>query len=298
MKKRLIALIVAVALILASLGTFLIVRTVRARRAPTLESLLPRLEALLNGSLAVNRLFWGEGLPTYPRVYRPVYPSGNYYVVKDGDVYRLTEDSEGTGVHERRYYIIDDEEVGTVVAYQYYVTEHEGGNTVYVDFVNNEELSVSPVGKYRYALKTTTHRQNEEPLFEKGGTYYYALPDYKEQVADHYYDSSDDEYYDYVRYECTYLSVDDIKNQAEQVYARVYLTSVYSSLFDGVIVEGSGGFLHPRYMEYTDDEGTLRLKQSNLIKPINVERVFLLEKVFVLYGRLLTYCGKDGILVV
>ncbi|MBQ3056376.1 MAG: hypothetical protein IJC95_02675, partial [Clostridia bacterium] len=123
MKKRLIAVIVAIALILVSLGVFLVVRHIKNNRPPELESLRPRVIALIDASHEINEIFWGEGLPTHPRVYREYYTRVPFYLQEDGDHYTF---SDAQTDYKLYYYTFTDAEVGDILAYQYCLKVADG----------------------------------------------------------------------------------------------------------------------------------------------------------------------------
>ncbi|MBE6556005.1 MAG: hypothetical protein E7663_07275 [Ruminococcaceae bacterium] len=277
MKKRLIAAIVAIAIVLISLATLLIVNSVIKNKPPELSSLSPRIEALVEGSRAVNEILFGEGLPTYPRVYRKNYQRHPFYVASNGEGYALTEDTEnGARLY---YYTFTDESVGEIVAYQYCVTDRAPDqSTLYVDVEDKSPLTVADKSRYRYARRSTEIA--EGILFHEEGSeyYYYKLPDYEEREAEFYYAESDDKNYDYVRRDCGYLAIEDIKKKAEQVYGSAYLGAVYEGLFTGITIsDADSGTLYSRYIEYTDTEGNLYLKKSNTQKGFAVDRVYLYD---------------------
>lgn len=270
MKKRLIAVIVAISLVLVSLGTFLVVRHVRNNRPPALEDIRERTVALIEASHEINEIFWGEGLKTYPRVYyRSPQP---FYVIKTGDGYAYSAVS-GENTERLYYYTLTDETHGEMVAYQYCVSPETG---VYVDVENGEALTKTDYFAYRYAKKST--EAGENVLFTLDGSYYYALPAYAEPEVEKYYKSTDSEKYDYVRTDERYLTTTAIKERAEAVYANDFLSSVYESMFTGITVsENVSGTLLARYIDYTDSEGVGHLMKSNTWQAVSVARVYLFD---------------------
>ncbi len=270
MKKRLIAVIVAIALILVSLGVFLVVRHIKNNRPPELESLRPRVIALIDASHEINEIFWGEGLPTHPRVYREYYTRVPFYLKEDGDHYTF---SDAQTDYKLYYYTFTDAEVGDILAYQYCLKVADG---VYVDVEKGGALTIADKIKYRYARVSS--EWEEGVIFEAGGKYYIPLPSYVEKEADFYYNSSDPEYYDYVRDDAGYLTTAAIKTKAEGVYANDFLSSVYESLFTGITISDSqNGTLYARYIDHTDSEGNGYLMKSNIWTAIQVSRVYLYD---------------------
>lgn len=269
-KKRLIAAIVAMSIILVSFGVFLAVRHVRNNRPPELASIRERTIALISASEKVNEILWGEGLPTYPRVYHQYYPRVAFHLNKTGDAYTY---SEAPTEYKLYYYTFTDEELGEILAYQYCIKVSDG---VYVDVEKGGALTIADKIKYRYAKKTA--EPVADAIFTLGAYSYVALPDYVEEEAEFYYTASDDENYDYVRTDAGYIATDEIKKEAEKVYAMSFLTSVYESVFTGIqISENTGGILYARYMDHTDTEGNSFLLKSNKWKSVSVARVYLFE---------------------
>lgn len=276
MKKRLIAAIIVVALVMASLGAVLTVRAVKNRKPPSLEALRPRVEALIEASREVNDILFGEGLPTYPRVYRAFYPRLPFYVAEAGGVFTVSEAETEDRLY---YYEFNDPDVGDIVAYQYCVTRRDGDDAVYyVDIETGERLAALDRGRYRYAEKTQTPGAAD---YHKDGSenYYYKLPDYHEEEAEFYYTADMDPYYDYVRDDCPYLTTQSIKDKAETVYASTYLNAVYEGLFTGFTVsESEAGTQGARYIDYDDPEqGGSHLMKSNTYAPLPTDRVFLYD---------------------
>ncbi len=269
-KKRLIAVIVAIAIILVSLSVFLVVRHVRNNRPPELASIRERTIALINASEKVNEILWGEGLPTYPRVYHQYYPRVAFHLNKTGDTYTY---SENPTEHKLYYYTFTDEQFGEILAYQYCIKVADG---VYEDVEKGGALTIADKIKYRYAKKTT--ESAADAIFTLGEYSYVPLPDYVEEEAEFYYAASDDENYDYVRMDAGYIATDEIKKEAEKVYAMSFLNSVYESMFTGIqLSENTGGILYARYMDHTDTEGNTYLMKSNKWKSVDVARVYLFD---------------------
>lgn len=247
--KRLLGVIIGVCAVLVALGTVLVVNLVRDNSPPKLETVRGRFEGLIDASFAVNDAIFGEGLPTYPRVYENVIPFTVTFMEKPHTCY---------------YFTIDDAEYGTVIAYQYYVRrlENEGDKTYTLyDLETGGLLAAGDPATYRFAQKTT--EQREGYLYSEGKYYYYALPDYPD--PDFIYKDTDDKDYDYVRFDNTCRSTDDIKKMAERVYSAAYLSALYPGLFEGVAYAESGGIMYARYRDYTKD-GISYLQKSNVEK--------------------------------
>ena len=275
-KKRLIAVIVAISVLLVSLTVFLVVRHVRNNRPPELATIRDRVIALIGASEEINEIFWGEGLPTYPRYYEQYHTRVAFYLVKNANGYTVS--SEKTPI-KLFYHVLQDPEQGEIIAYQYCFSEAKDGNLediVYIDVQKGEETTSKERNLLRYARKSTT-REEEEPLYEKDGVYYYQTT---YQEPEHTYTYSDPEDYDFVRFDCKYGSTTQIKMGAELVYAKSFLNSVYESMFTGIQVsENTGGILYARYIDHTDTEGNTYLMKSNQWKAVPVSRVYLFDTI-------------------
>ena len=255
MSKQLLAVIISLSLVLLILATVLITNLVRSNTPPKLEEVRDEFANLIDASFAVNEIIFGKGLPTYPRVKEDVKPFKVTYEEKE---------------YTRYYFLISDAEYGTVVAYNYYVqiveTREDGEKSyAYYDILTKVPVAPLKEGTYRFALRSRTAREDLTLLTEKGGFYYYALPDYKD--PEFLYEDADDDYYDYVRADSPYKSVQDIKDKVSAIYSNAYLQTLYESLFTGVAFsEDEGGVLYARYRDYVDPEDDNHyLQQSNVI---------------------------------
>ena len=275
-KKRLIAVAIATGALLLALATVLIVMTVLNNRPPKFEDVRGRFEKLLADSQEVNEMIWGAGLPTYARVER-VTKTFEVDVVKENGDPVLDKD----GVAQKktlRYYLYEDATLGTIVAYEYQTRVSEGKTTevevngvmqtvnVYTvyDVENGRVLTEYQNGASRFARKTQTPVEGETPVFEKGGYYYYALPNYQNEDLAYagVYTGKEDSHYDYVRFDQTYKYTDDIKAALDAVYSNAFAAPLYEYLFTGVI-GATNEANQPAYMDYTDDEDATYLMRSN-----------------------------------
>lgn len=272
MKKRLIAAIVAMAVIVVSLATFFIVRAVVGNQPPELEALRPRIIALIEASGEVNEIIWGKGLPTHPRVEKSL--TAPYYLTEFEGNFLVSEEKTDLS---RYYFTITQKEKDTVVAYQYCVRKSDGNNGyLYLDAETGKSLTAKDYNLYRYAVRKAAPVEGDTPIFadSENGYYYYTLADYEE--PERYYTSLDDQYYDYVIDTEEYLVTDDIKRKAETVYGKEYLSKIYESLFTGAVTE-SGEVQTGRYMDYTDRDGDGHLMKSNKHAGYDVARVYLYD---------------------
>ncbi len=148
----------------------------------------------------------------------------------------------------------------------YWIIELEDGVVVkYFDNETKEYVFVERDGK----------RDGESEVYSKGEYYYYAS-DYTESESEFIYSDDDPQNYDYVRFDCKYKSLDQIKELAESVYSREYLFGkdykegdmgyggIYSVIFDGVAAGSE--IIYARYIE-SSKEGSLFLMKSNKSEP-------------------------------
>ncbi len=260
MIKRIIVLILAVALLISSI---FIIRSCSA--PPKYEEIEARFRQLIEDSHEVNVILFGEGLPTYPHVSDPkssteVIHTGEYVTSADG------KEKERLIYY---YYALDDE--NTVVAYR---------DSYLEDFayalVSKVEMSTDEL-KAKFPAKDGDNATYYEEIYSSVSEkrYCYTIP-YEEAHYDFYYTSADAAGYDYVRLDAKYRTVDDIKKLAESVYSLSYTTSIYTSLFDGI---SSGVAVEPpKFFETTASNGSFLLAQSNTYETMKVEkRVFLFE---------------------
>lgn len=258
-KKKLLIAIVSVALVLAVLAGVLIVRGVIKNRPPELEEIRARLEQVITDSAAVNDMFWGEGLETYPRIYSEGFSFK--------DVYGVGEDTQERNISG---FVFENADGRTIVAYHpwmYFIPKGEK-NGIYYDFEHDTILNGKPDDDsyYRFAVRTDKpldgQAQNEYLAQNLGGGYcYYDLAEF-DLNAVFFYTEKDEKKYDYVRTDTGYLSTDDMKAAAEKVYSGDYLTSLYESMFTGVTT--GSAILYARYYDYEDVEnGTVSLVKYN-----------------------------------
>ncbi len=256
LSRQLKAVIISVAVVLAVLGAVLIVGLVRDRTPPELAEVEDRFEALIRSSAEINTVLFGKGLATYPRIYEQRTP---HKVTYKGEEYTIY------------YYTFEDESVGEIVAYWYYVRIAEGPENdrryVCYDIQTGAVVDTVKEGAYRYALKTKEQKEGDY-LYRSGAYYYYELPEYKDPVF--FYTAADDVddglYYDYCTPDCGYSSIQEIKQAAAEVYSGAYLTSIFENQFTGVMFsEADNGILYARYREYNEN-GYTYLQKSNLVE--------------------------------
>ena len=212
--------------------------TVSCSRPPEYVEIEGRLKELVEASYQVNQLLFGEGLPTYERVYDPRSTT---------DVFKDTENGKNY-----YYYELNDPKLGRVVAFR----------SSYLDGFS-----------YVQVLKEADDTRELYYKHPTAKAYCYLLTDYEEPTYEFFYDDEDPTDYDYVRYDQEIQSINQIKALAEQVYSTEYLAGIYESTFVGTLsAADSVSGLSARYMEYTDEEGSASLMESNTYKPLIHER--------------------------
>lgn len=232
MKKRLLTFFALTAVLITSALSL-----ASCSKPPEYAEIEARFIELVEASYGINRVLFGEGLPTYERVYDP-RNSLKYY---DG------------GGARYYYYEIEDETLGKIIAYR-----------------------SSWSAPYVYAVLKDEPISGQTPVYEDAEkkTYYYSI-DYTEKTYDFYYSTEDPENYEYVSDESEYLTVDAIKADAEKVYSSDYLKSIYEALFTGAVTIDSTSGLSARYIEYEHSSNGTMLMQSSEYKPLVTEtRIF------------------------
>ena len=224
--KKLLTLILCLCLLIPA--------TVSCSRPPEYSEIEERFKELVEASREINRLFFGEGLPTYERVYDPRSTT---------DVFKDEEKNKNY-----YFYELQDPKLGRVVAFR----------SSYLD-------------AFAY-VQVLTEIDHSRELYYKHPTakaYCYLLTDYVEPSYDFFYNENDPSDYDYVRYDQEIQSINQIKTMAEQVYSAEYLEGIYESMFVGTVgATDSVVGLSARYMEYMDEEGVTCLMESNTFKPL------------------------------
>ena len=283
-KKQFVTVLIVMAVIVVALVTTLIVVSVVNSQPPTLESLRPRIEALVTASYELNDIIWGEGLPIYPRAYmkniqaKPIECECHAAYQKEID----PENAPGQMALNYYHLVIQDDKLGEIIVYQSFFRYMEEGKTVYTyaDVESHNVLS-GEVDKYRYATRTKTPIEGEEVLYysEESGYYYYRYEgyDFKDGI---YEDENDPESgYDYVREDCGYLSVQEIKQHAALIYSAQYRAMFYPAHFEGQttptgVVEGA------RYRDFDnpdDADSAGYLIKSSTYKPLDTSTRFLFD---------------------
>jgi len=186
------------------ISAMLILLTLASCRGPMprLDEVRGRIVYLIDASHEINEIFFGSGLPTYPRV------------DSIADIpYTYSQE------YEAYYLYFDDSTVGRVCKY----SKKDSTEDRYALVVPKEEAITADHG---------------EPIFTTDEAYYFAI-DYVEQKVEYVYTEEDDKHYDVVRADAKYLAEYEIKEAAEKVYSAEYLEGIYQAAFDGI---GGGSY--------------------------------------------------------
>ena len=256
-------------------------------RPPEYVEIESRFIELVEASYELNEILFGEGLPTYEKVYEKEYSAWQdkengrvwyYYELSDENI----GDMLGYRTTERTFYVISDKEidgevtdtVGDKKVYRIdYDDSHidskdkkveqsfdsETASTVY--YYTFEDEALGKIYEYRrqvmkYLVKLTEAREGVEPTYFADGVYYYPV-EYSEPKYEFYYTDKDPVGYSFVRLDCDYVTIDAIKKYAETVYSNDYLKGIYEMLFTGAVIsdEYESGKLAARYYHYEDEDG-------------------------------------------
>ena len=239
--KKIISVIICVILLIPTFSS--------CSRKPELSALLPRLEELINEAEEVNEILFGEGLPVYEHIEDPM----NNLIFHT----EKTTDENGKEIE---------------ISYYYYVVPDSRYEYKIIAFRKSE----APTSSYTYVRVVNEPEEKGVLVYkhEKTKIYAYLLEGYIEPEYEYFYTEEDPEDYDYVRAESKYQSISAIKEAAEVVYSKDYLDSLYESLFDGTVVQAGTTLTSntARYMEYSDEDGSISLMQSNKYEPLVTEK--------------------------
>ena len=234
MKKRVVSVILCALMLCTAVFSLN-----SCSRPPEYVEIEARFRELVEASYSINKVLFGEGLPTYERVYDKT--------VSSYDVYK-----------EYYYYELKDEEFGKIIAYRTITPKKDENGKLITDFSYLQVFDAAQEGK------TAVYEDAASKI------YCYAV-DYEEKKYDFYYSKSDPETYDYVKSDSEYISIAAIKQAAEKVYSKEYLEgAVYVALFTGAVASDdlSLDSLSARYIEYASDGLGTVLMQSNTYEPL------------------------------
>ena len=195
---------------------------------PELESVRDEFAALITASAEVNEIFFGEGLPVYPRL--------------DSNDDKEVKYDEATGIY---YWFITDGEYREVIKYY----DPDAKKNVYLA----READYTASGKTGAAQ--TVFRLGGEEISCR------VLEGYTEPDTGFVYDEDAPLHYDYVKVESPFQTPESIKELAERVYTANYLESLYVMRFDGYRTDDS--IIFARYV--LSDDG--RFMKYNLFTP-------------------------------
>lgn len=264
-------------LILLTLTVLTVIILSSCSSAPAAEELEPRLRELVEASYDVNEIFFGAGLPTYPRVEKLTDRPFSY----DSD----------TGVY---YLFFTDEKLGEMLMY------YDRATAEY------KFMRVLPAGSDSHGV---------DDYVAPDGRVFAPANDYVEPEVEYVYTDEDVPNYDVVRVDCGYTSIDDLKRAAEKVYTADFLKQIYEGAFDGVAYAETGysgvrsarfieqSMLLRQYNELDSHELARRVYDYSTIKiirPSNAQRVNLTIDTHlegedeILTVRLTLILGEDG----
>jgi hypothetical protein len=180
-----------------------------------------------------------------------------FYVISETDIEGELVDTVGSKKVYRIDY--DDSHIDPKTKKVEHSVDSETAATVY--YYTFEDETLGKIYEYRrqkmnYLVKETKARDGEDAVYSRNGAYYYST-DYTEPTYDFYYTDKDPKGYSFVRLDCKYVTIDDIKKQAETVYSAKYLAGIYEMLFTGVVIteEFESGKMAARYCNYVDEDG-------------------------------------------
>lgn len=291
--KKIICLILCLIFLLLSLAS--------CSKPPEYAEIEARFRELVEASAVINQVFYGEGLPTYPRsddprshtsVYEDPTTGARYYYYELTDetfgriiAYQLSVTTHTYTDNDTKYfyYEIYDKTYGKIIAvtssslngnlYLQILEEPREGESA--DYVNEDKkmygyrLENYTYERYRYTyLQVLSEaKEGQIPYYqnEEEKLYYYLLSDYTEPTYTSVYGDDDPEEYDYITSDSPFLSVSSIKEAAEQVYSADYLNSVYDAMFLGsTAASDTVSGLSARYIEYENAEnGNIYFMKSN-----------------------------------
>ena len=302
-QKRIISLLLCAVL----LGSFCSLFSSCGKKIKDIEPYREEFTRLIEASFTVNEILFGEGLPVYSRdecLGELIYSKEkndeylSYFKKTTGkDLPNSLYEDKGD-MFRMYYWLYKDTDLGAAVgeavtickySMTYYLPDgvDKDGNPDY-DMVTEifyaikrDSAAAAPPalllsGGYEYKDEngrvTSTLTVSPEVLYTtEEGAVYYALTGYEEPSFEYEYDDKDNEFYDVVRLDAKYLSIDSIKELSEQVYSREYLKAIYSSLFDGIrtdFSDASSSVLLARYIEEAGSDGMVYLRMSNVTKSL------------------------------
>lgn len=285
---RLFSLLLCVILSSASLILF----SSCGKKIKDLEPYRAEFEALIKASFEINDILFGEGLPVYSR--EESLGELHYSAEKTAEFVSYFKETTGKDFDEQLY--TDTESKFRLYHWIYRdpVLTETAGEKVYVckytmtyylpeGVDENGKPDYDMVTETQYALRRASASEalptgvtvGEQVYEAKDGTVYYALKSYEEPKFEYEYDERDNENYDVVRIDSSYIDIASIKAAAEKVYSSDYLEAIYSSVFDGIrnnFSDSSSSVLLARYIEESSEEGGIvYLRKSNVTEAMYEE---------------------------
>ena len=275
MLKPLTALYRGLSLLLALL-CFCTCFTACGSQPPHLEEIRDRVEQLILDSYEINRIFFGEGLETYPRVSDPKSTTA---------VLTTTSTNEAGETVERKiwyYYTLDPDY--TVLAYRDSYVKPFRYTVVLGAPATEDQL------KAVFPLSEESNEEFYKSIYEDTATntYCYRIP-YTETTAEFYYTTADPAEYNYVTFDNEYTSVEAIQNAAAKVYSTSYLRGIYTMAFDGYASEFTDEVTTARYLEH---EGNLMRYSGGNSDPFHIlpgERRYIMDSMKIIKPSTASY---------
>lgn len=246
---KIAAVVLAFALIISSV---FIIRSCSA--PPEYEEIRSRVEELIEASFDVNDVVWGEGLPTYDRVTKPIW-----------SVYKGADEQSA----DYYYYFVDtNNKDEKILAFRELKNNEASFSYAVLTSQPTDAASIAAIYPAAEGVSVSSGLYSEIYSDASNNVYLYLIP-YTEKDYDFYYLPTDPEDYDYVVADSEYASVDAIKEYVRTVYSSDYADSLDSILFDGVM---EGELVQKaRYVNYQSSRGSL-FASLNTFEPLFTER--------------------------
>lgn len=228
--KRIVACILVLIITAVPLGSC-------SGKPPALEEIYDRVVFLIEQSHEINEIFFGAGLPTYPRI-TPLSDSDLTYSEK----YKLY------------YTLFSDDKIGRMCMYY----DNETREYRFARVVPEDELTG---GEGEYIFR-----------FEDLRVYLFPVEYEMPEIEYVYDDETDDRNYNVVRSDAPYLSIEQIKEASQKVYSQEYLTGIYEAAFDGIASYSAGslGVIPARFIE----QGMLLRQHKNVESLLQGRRIY------------------------
>lgn len=285
-KRRIFSLLLCIILLLFTLSVL--------SSCGRIKDLTPYREefiALIEASYEVNDILFGAGLPVYSR--EDCLGQLYYTTEKNAEYIAYFKETVGKEFDEQLYadmeskfrlyhWIYRDPILTESIGQEIIICKYSMTYYVIEGYDDSGNPDYDMVTEIRYALRRENASEQIPAEIDCGeliyttdtGICYYQMADsYEEPEFEYEYSDGDNKYYDVVRLDCGYTTIDEIKALAEKVYSEDYLEGVYSSVFDGIRTDFSDDtstVLLARFIEEASDgeDSTLFLRQSNITEPL------------------------------